>query len=207
MAKVSKEFLEVFVRASGRFPVELAPKAIQDAIATADAANSAWVDAVDLASDAVFDEPNAQALWDAEAESRVRAGQSLPDREALDVARIKVKTTAEDAAAAKRALDTAHYQLGLVLSDAAALDSWRHSIEEKAKAMQSSLFATVAKLEPTVDELGWLLGLSSYLGDIGAYNYPPKVDGSNAVASLRTLAATPAWKPAPTPMNITRNEL
>ena len=68
MAKLSKEFIELFVRVSDKFHVALAPENLQAAIAKADAANDAYVTASDAAEDAKFDEPNAQALWDQEAE-------------------------------------------------------------------------------------------------------------------------------------------
>lgn len=207
MAKLSKEFIELFVRVSDKFHVALAPENLQAAIAKADAANDAYVTASDAAEDAKFDEPNAQALWDQEAEKAVRAGKSLPNRDAVDTARIKVKTTGQDASAAKRQFDFAQYELQKLLEDPTVVATWREAIEARTSGLQNELSDVVAKIEPLVTEVSWLLGLSQYLGNIGWHNYPPVVAGAESIAALQTLALTPPWSPAPAPQNITVNDL
>ena len=101
--KLTSEWVEVFLRSASRFPTDLGPKVLQEAIAAADAADTDFVNAEDAASDAKFDEPNALIEYQRAAEINVRQGKSLPSHDSVEIAAIRVKVTAEDAVKAKRA--------------------------------------------------------------------------------------------------------
>ena len=199
--KLTSEWVEVFLHSASRFPTDLAPKVLQEAIAAADAADTDFVNAEDAASDAKFDEPTAQAEYQQAAEINVRTGKPLPSHDAVEVAAIKVKVTAEDAVKAKRVQVRALYALSQVLGDESVAGEWRKAVEDKTAALQKELAVQVANIEPLVGKVGQMLAMQGYLGDLGIVNYPTAL-GGDAVASLRALATAPAWSPAPKQQNI-----
>jgi len=206
--KLSEDHIKTFIRAANdpalKWPLHLAPQALQKASEDADKAYWNWVDASDKADDAEMNFPAVQAKWNKSAEDAVRQEKEFPPTEELDRAKIRVKVTHEDSLKAERTLNSAQKYLSKLLEDSEIRDPWRLAIEKEAKKLQEELAQEVQKIEPLLTKLSLHLGLSRYLGDSGEYNYPPRVVNPDPREGLEQLLKVKPWEPAKTGGNIAR---
>ena len=197
--KLSQDHISTFIRAANDkslgWPLHLAPEILQKASASADDAYWKWVDASDAVAEAEFNLPSIQAKWNKDAEDAVRGDKDFPSTKELDRAKIKVKVTAEDAAQAKSELRMAEVRLTHLLEDDSIRDPWRQAVEEEAVKLQEKLAMQVEKINPVLAELSLHLGLSKYLGELGMYEYLPRVIEHDPRDGLREMLQAKPWAP------------
>jgi hypothetical protein len=206
--KLSKDHIQTFIRAANDssigWPLHLAPEVLRNASALADEAYWKWVDAGDAADDAELNLPAVQAKWNKAAEDLVREDKDLPSTKELERAKIKVKVTIEDLSQAAMVLRTAETLLSKLLEDDSIRDAWRLAIEQEALSLQKELAKEVQKIDPSLTRLDVLLGLSRYLGDLGSFNYPPRVVNPDPREGLQALLKAKPWEPSGPAGNITQ---
>ena len=163
MKPTSQKVLDTFLSSAPRMHVDLAPKALQTALANAEKARLATNTAEALHELAPVEVQQAKAAWDVVAEQAVRAGNSLPSKELIERAGIGIDIAASNLATVNTLRTAFEQDVAATLAADAIRTEWNTALKLRASTIQTRIRKISDELLPLYTELNQSLAAAAWL--------------------------------------------
>ena len=163
MKPTSQKVLDTFLSSAPRMHVDLAPKALQTALANAEKARLAANTAEALHDLAPTEVQQAQTAWNIVAEEAVRNKEPLPSKELIERANIGVTVAEKNVATITALRNGFEEDVAETLHTAAIRTEWKTALELRTGAIQTRIRKISDELLPLYTQLNQSLAAADWL--------------------------------------------